>query len=175
MADAQVLYRLLVVFIIAGLAFSVYAGIETLEPGLRSTCYVSSTISCGKVDESNYTTVGPIPDWTIGVAGFVILLLLYIPLMRTYDVLYLKGILLFSAVGIGFLVYFAYLEVFVIGAVCPICAGAYASNLCVFFTGVYVLRMRDRAFEAEEGGKKPQNHGKKGKANSRHSKSNSGK
>lgn len=165
--DAQVLYRLMVVFIIAGLALSIYAATETAEPGLRGSCSVTAQISCKCVDESGHTTVGPIPDWSIGVAGFSILLLLYIPLMRTYDVTYLKGILLFSAIGIGFLAYFAYLEVFVIGCICPICAGTYASDLCVFVTGVYALRMRDQAFGNEEGGEKVEEaQGKRGKKGS---------
>ncbi len=142
MVDARVLHRMLLLFILVGLAFSLYATFEVLDPSLQGTCSVNSFVSCSAVDQSGYTHLGPFPDWSVGVAGFVLLLALDIPLFLTFRPAWLYGVLGLSLVGVAVSAYLAYLELGVIHALCPICLGAYISNLLVLGTALWLRQAR---------------------------------
>jgi uncharacterized membrane protein len=154
---AATLHRLLLIAILAGLAFSIYAAIEvTVDTGLRNTCSVNSVFSCGRVDSSAYTNLGPVPDWSVGVGGFVVLLALDIPLLLTYDPRMLNAVLGLSIVGLLVAAGLAAVEVFLIHAVCPICLGAYISDAAVLGFALGLLRLRRAGeLEASEGSSEP--------------------
>lgn len=154
MAEAAVLHRLLLLCIVIGLAFSIWATLEVTFPSVQGTCSVNSVLSCKTVDSSGHNNVGPLPDWSLGVGGFLLYLALDIPLLRSYDVRLLQAILLLSVLAVAFSAYFVYLELFVIGAVCPVCTGAHAANLGVLGVSLALLRQRNRALKEEESGKK---------------------
>lgn len=142
MADAAIWHRTILFFLVVGLILSVYAAVETYDPALRSTCTISPYWSCAKVDSSNYTQVGPIPDWSIGVGGYLAMLAIDIPLMRSYDGRLLQGLLVLSALGIVMSVYFAYVELVLIDAFCPVCLSTYFANIGVFVPALVLLRKR---------------------------------
>ncbi len=142
MTDARVLHRLLLFFILLGLAFSLYATLETVDSALRATCSVNSFISCQAVDSSGHTFTGPVPDWLIGVGGFVLLLALDLPLLRTYKASWLKAVLGVSGLGVLMAVYLGTIELTVIHALCPICLGAYLSVTAAFGVSVVLFRAR---------------------------------
>ncbi len=144
MTDARVLHRLLLFFILLGLAFSLYATLETMDAALRATCSVNSFLSCQAVDSSGHTLTGPFPDWLIGVGGFVLLLALDLPLLRTYKASWLKAVLVVSGLGILVSVYLGTIELTVIHALCPICLGAYLSAVATFLVSVVLFRSRRR-------------------------------
>src|SRR5580693_2779252 len=83
--DAETLYALLIVVLLGGLAAASYAAYEVLNPAASAVCSVSGTISCGKVADSGHTTILGIPDWGIGIAGFVAMLLVAFLAYRTFD------------------------------------------------------------------------------------------
>ncbi len=151
MVQAAVLHRLLLLLILIGIVASVYATFEVLDPGLQGTCSVNSYVSCQAVDQSGHDTVGPIPDWSIGLGGFIVLLALDIPLFRTYDPRFLYAIFFLSLAGIGFALYFAYMEIVVINAICPVCTTAHLANVGVFLTTWKLISLR-KSTEEEEGG-----------------------
>ncbi len=132
MAGVPVLKRLLLVCILAGLALSIYAGVETMVPSLQGTCNVSSTINCGKVAQSPYSYIGPIPVWSIGVGGFVVLLALGILYLRSGGSRWLFWIWVFSGIGLASSVVLLGVEVFLINAICPVCLASYLADLAVF-------------------------------------------
>jgi uncharacterized membrane protein len=140
MADARVLHRLLLLFIIVGIAFSTYSAFETLYPAGRGVCSINSYVNCGKVASSAWATVGPFPDWSVGLGGFLILLALDIPLIRTYDPRLLTWVLAFATLGLTVAVVFGSIEVLLIHAFCPICLGAYISDLGVFVVALTLYR-----------------------------------
>jgi uncharacterized membrane protein len=142
MTDARVLHRLLLFFILLGLAFSLYATLETVDSALQATCSVNSFISCQAVDSSGHTFTGPVPDWLIGVGGFVLLLALDLPLLRTYKASWLKAVLGVSGLGVLMAVYLGTIELTVIHALCPICLGAYLSVAAAFGVSVVLFRAR---------------------------------
>jgi uncharacterized membrane protein len=151
--DARVLHRALLASIVVGLAFSAYAAFEVSRPALQDACSVNSFVSCGSVLHSGHTTFPPgtgIEDWWWGVGGFLALLLLDIPLLRTYDIRLLRGVFALSVVGLVLAAIFGYIELFVIGALCPVCLGAYFSGAGAVAASGQLLRMRGRADVEEE-------------------------
>jgi uncharacterized membrane protein len=140
--DARLLHRLLLLSILAGIAFSVYAAAEVLDPALQGSCSISAFFSCGAVDQSGHTTLGSIPDWSIGLGGFVLLLALDLPLLSTFDPRLLNAVLLFSGVGVAVSLYLGYVELDIIHALCPICLGAYLSNAVAFLLALTLVGIR---------------------------------
>jgi uncharacterized membrane protein len=150
--DAPVLHRLLLVTILAGLGLSLFSTAEYLDPALTSVCSPNPLWSCGGVLKSGDTgfppPTGPIPDFAVGVAGFVLLLVLDLLLLRTYEKRWLLGILLLSVVGLLVAASLLATEAFLIHAYCPICVGSYIADLGVFLLALVLWRTRRRA-EAE--------------------------
>jgi uncharacterized membrane protein len=145
MVRASTLHRLLLLSILIGLGFSLYAMVEVLYPAAQGTCSINPFFSCGKVDQSAYTHIGPVPDWLVGVGGFVLLLALDLPLLRSYEVRYLYGIAVLAAVGLAVAVGLGLVELTLIHAVCPICLGAYLSDAAVMGLALGLLGLRKAA------------------------------
>src|SRR5579863_7892385 len=125
---AETAYSLIIVLLLAGLAFSVYAWYESVNTAAQGVCSINSYVSCGKIDNSGHTTTLGIPDWAIGVAGYVVMIALGILAYRTYKRQYLLALTAVSGLGLATSAYFAYLELVVIQGICPICLGAYLCN-----------------------------------------------
>jgi uncharacterized membrane protein len=125
----ETLHKVALAGILAGLGLSLWAMLETLLPSLQSSCSVNPFLSCGAVDRSQYSVIlGVIPDWAVGLLGFAVMLAVDIPLYRTWKRSYLDALLVLSALGVIASIYFLYLEVFLIGAICPVCLSTYFAN-----------------------------------------------
>jgi uncharacterized membrane protein len=142
MADARALHRLLFLLLLAGLAASVYAAIEVLVPAAANACTVNALFSCSAVDQSGLTSIGPIPDWVIGVAGFGLMLAIDLPLQRTYTPRLLDAILLLSVAGLAVAAYLSYVEIFLIHALCPVCLSTYILDAGVLLVAIVLWRLR---------------------------------
>ncbi len=170
MVQAPVLHRLLLLLVVIGLIVSIYAAFEVLDPALQGTCSINSFFSCSTVDSSGLTHVGPVPDWLIGVAGFTTLLIVDVPLFRTYDPRLLYALFVLSLGGIGFALYFAYVELALVGAVCPVCTTAHLTDVGVFLTSWKLISLRRSEDASPEASSK--GLGKPGKGNSRNGRKN---
>lgn len=127
-----------------GLLASIYAGVETVYAPLQSSCNVSSFFSCGAVDTSGKTTTLGIPDAAIGIAGFILILIVAVLAeQHRRDLRYLYALVFFTTGGVGFASYFAYVELAQIRALCPVCTTAYAFGVLVW-VGAIVLTQRVR-------------------------------
>jgi uncharacterized membrane protein len=109
-----------------GLLASIYAGLETLDTGLRNSCSFNGFFSCAAVDASGRTTTLGIPDAAIGIAGFLaILALVALAERHTGDRRYFTALVGVTTVGVAVAGYFAYIELDLIHALCPVCLTAY--------------------------------------------------
>ena len=81
----------------------------------RSPCDINERWDCGIVNHSPYATIGPLPVAVIGIAGYLILVIL--SLRRAYRLM-LAG----SLAGLGFSLYLAHIENHVLGVWCIYCA-----------------------------------------------------
>ena len=127
-----------------GLIVAIYAGLETLDPSLRSSCTISSFFSCSAVDASGRTTTLGIPDAVIGIAGFVLILAAaQIAERHKRDLRFFYVLLFLTTGGVAFASYFAYIELAVIHALCPVCTTAYIFGVLVW-VGAIALTLRVR-------------------------------
>ncbi|MCI4352010.1 MAG: vitamin K epoxide reductase family protein [Thermoplasmata archaeon] len=137
---SETLHAILPLSIVAGLAFSLFAAVESLDPALQGICSVSPFFSCHKVDQSAYTTTLGIQDYLWGIAGFVVLFALDVQVYRQGRGRWLDALTLVSAAGLAFAAYLAWLELGVIGAFCLVCLGAYLSNAVTFLAAFWLRR-----------------------------------
>jgi len=138
---AETVHALVLLGSIAGLAFSIFAWVESVVPSLQGACSVNAFISCSKVDQSGLTTTLGVQDYAWGIAGFLLLLALDVPLYRTWKPSWLRALALVSLAGGLFSVYLGYLELGVIHALCPVCLGAYLCNALVLAGSLYLVRL----------------------------------
>jgi uncharacterized membrane protein len=138
---AETVHALLLMGILVGLAFSVFAAYETTHPSAQGICSVNSWISCQKIDTSGQTTTLGIEDWLWGIGGFVVLLALDIPLYRTWKREWLLPVTALSALGAALSIWFGYVELVIIQGLCLVCLGAYLANVVVLGCAVYLMRL----------------------------------
>jgi uncharacterized membrane protein len=110
-----------------GLIASLYAAAEVADAALAKACSLNGVVSCSTILDSGKTTVLGIPDWSIGVAGFVVILACAVLAERfRKDLRFTYLLALVTTAGVAFSLYFLYVEVFEIGGICPVCVSAYA-------------------------------------------------
>ncbi|HKS59779.1 MAG TPA: vitamin K epoxide reductase family protein [Thermoplasmata archaeon] len=145
MVQAPALHRILLLVLVAGLAVSSYAAFEVLQPALQGVCTVNAFFSCSAVDRSGLTSIGPVPDWLIGVGGFAAMLLLDVLLVRSYSARLLQAITLLALAGLAVSGYLAYVELGLIHALCPVCVAAYAADAGALAVCLMLWRLRRTA------------------------------
>ena len=99
---------------------------------------------CETVALSQYSRIGGIPVAVFGVGLSLILFSLAIAWWRTNDGRLLASHYGLSLLGVVFELYFTYLELFVIGAVCVWCASYGISLVARFLVALWVWVHRDR-------------------------------
>jgi uncharacterized membrane protein len=127
---------------LVGLAIAGYLSLVELQGELPSCGPLKG---CEEVARSQYARVGGIPVAVFGVALSVSLFLLAIAWMRSDKVELLAAHYGLSLLGVVFEVYFTYVEVFIIGAVCVWCASYGLSLVARFAVALAVWRRRARS------------------------------
>jgi uncharacterized membrane protein len=129
---------ILAVLDIAGLLIAGYLSVVELGGG---TPVCGPITGCEEVALSEYSRIGGVPVAVYGVGLSLILLTLAIAWWRTD----LYGLLLahygLSLAGVVFEVYFIYVQMFVIGAVCVWCA-SYGLSLILRFVVAFAVWLR---------------------------------
>jgi uncharacterized membrane protein len=125
--------------LVFGLLFSLWSGYETVT-GNTGSCTANSFVSCGAVRNSGHTSAFGIPYWAMGVAGYVAMLAVAILLWITSRLGLLYALVGLSTLGFALSLYFIYLELAVIGAICPVCTAAHAANVAVLVGTVMLVR-----------------------------------
>jgi uncharacterized membrane protein len=136
---AESLHAIILLAAVVGLGLAGFAYAETVVKALQQTCSVSVFFSCSKVDQSGQTTLLGVPDWAVGVGGFLLMLAIDIPLYRSWSPVLLRALVAVSALGVAVSAYLAYVELFRIDALCPVCLSAYLANLVIFTAAVALL------------------------------------
>ena len=140
--DARTLHAMVPIAIAVGLAFSAYAWYESVTPAAQGSCTVNGFFSCQKVDQSAFTTTLGVPDYLFGVGGFAAMLVVDVPLLRTYRRPWLLTLAGLSGIGLVLSIYLAWVELAEIRALCLICTGAYLSNVVVFALVATLVRQQ---------------------------------
>ena len=129
----------LAVLDLIGLAIASYLSVVELQGALP---YCGPLKGCEEVALSEYSRIGGIPVAVFGVALSIALLIFAVAWTRSGRIELLAAHYGLSLIGVVFEVYFTYLEVFVIGAVCVWCAGYGVSLVARFAVALYAWRRR---------------------------------
>ncbi len=127
---------------LAGLLIASYLSWVELHGTLP---YCGPLHGCEQVALSEYSRIGGIPVAVFGVALSTVLLTLALAWWRTDDRRLLAAHYGLSLVGVIFELYFTYLELFVIGAVCVWCATYGLTLLARFLIALRIWQGRDRS------------------------------
>jgi uncharacterized membrane protein len=122
-----------------GLAIAGYLSVVELRGDLP---YCGPLTGCEEVALSEYARVAGIPVAVFGVALSISLFFLAITWMRSGRIEPLAAHYGLSLLGVVFEVYFTYVELFVIGAVCVWCASYGLSLVARFVVALLVWRRR---------------------------------
>lgn len=139
---------LLAILDLAGLAIASYLSVVELA-GDVPACGVLK--GCEEVARSEYSRIGGIPVAVFGVALSLVLLILAVAWWRTDAYVLLLAHYGLSLAGVLFEVYFSYLQVFVIGAVCIWCT-SYGLSLVARFVIALAVWVRARPIAGSDPG-----------------------
>ena len=132
---------ILAVLDIIGLAIATYLSVVELQGQLPSC---GPLHGCETVAASPYSRINGLPVAVYGVALSVTLLTLALAWWRTDVYALLLGHYALSLVGVMFEIYFMYLQLFVIGAVCVWCTSYGVSLIARFLVALAVWARQPR-------------------------------
>jgi uncharacterized membrane protein len=121
------------VLCLAGIGASAYLTVEHYSSSPSYACPESATINCLKVTTSSYSELLGIPVALLGLLFFLAMTPLCLPIAWRWDNpwvprLRLAGITL----GVAFVIYLVWAELFRIDAICLWCTGVHVVTLALF-------------------------------------------
>jgi len=129
----------------AGVAVSSVSLYEHFATSTSSFCNFSDTFNCDLVNRSQYSTVLGVPVALIGIVGYVLVAALATVYRNQAQAPVL--LLIASLGGLGFALYLAYVEKFVLGAWCVLCLAS-LGLICIEVTLSVVATIRARQARA---------------------------
>jgi uncharacterized membrane protein len=118
---------------LAGLGVSTYLTIAHFNTTVTLACPATSTINCEKVTTSPESYVFGIPVAVLGLAFYIFLAVANSPWIWRVQWPYLRWARIASVVvGIVFVLYLVYCELFKIGAICLWCTSVHVITFCLF-------------------------------------------
>jgi len=138
---------ILAVLDIAGLAIATYLSIVELGGGVPACGPIKG---CEEVALSEYSRIGGVPVAVFGVVLSVVLLTFAVAWLKTDLYVLLLAHYGLSLAGVIFEVYFLYLQVAVIGAVCVWCT-TYGLTLILRFVVAFIVWLRQPPPEPAHG------------------------
>lgn len=118
---------------IAGLGIAAYLTLVHYSSAVHLSCPNTGSISCAAVTTSPQSMLFGIPVAVLGLAYFVVVLVFALPAVwRSRNPLVAPARLALAVVGIGFVCYLLYAELYEIGKICLWCTGVHILTLVVF-------------------------------------------
>jgi uncharacterized membrane protein len=128
-----------------GLIVSIFAMAESVYSSLRGLCSVNSFFSCALVDQSGRTTTLGIQDYFWGIAGFILILIgaaLWEKRPRARWIGY--GLVALTSAGVALALYFLYVELAEIHALCIVCVVTYFMGGIAWLAAIALTRKVQR-------------------------------
>jgi uncharacterized membrane protein len=123
---------------LAGLGVSIYLTIAHFTDKPLAGCSESGAINCTKVTTSAQSYVFGIPVAVLGLAFFIAAVALMSPWAWRWASREVALIRIASlVVGVGFVLYLIYAELFIIGAICLYCTSVHAITFLLFVLTVF--------------------------------------
>jgi uncharacterized membrane protein len=129
------------VLAIAGVAISTYLTIQHFDAGVTLACPASATINCEKVTTSEYSKLAGIPVALLGLLFFVAMAATFVPFVARWPRID-QARLFASMLGICFVLYLVWAELFRIDAICLWCTGVHVLTLLLLLATSWVVAER---------------------------------
>jgi uncharacterized membrane protein len=121
------------VLAVAGLGISVYLTIEHFTSSTTLACPDTGALNCLKVTTSEQSAIAGIPVAVLGLVYFVVMLAVSPPaLWRSALPAVRYGRLAFAAIGVLFVFYLVFAELFTLDAICLWCTGVHVLAVALF-------------------------------------------
>ncbi len=118
---------------VLGLGASIYLTYEHFTQNASLACAANSVINCAAVTTSAESRVFGIPVAVLGLVFFVAMIPLCLPAAwRINSRLVRRGRIAAVTVGVGFVFYLIYAELFDIGKICEWCTGVHILTVALF-------------------------------------------
>jgi uncharacterized membrane protein len=118
---------------VAGLAIAAYLTYEHYTASTTLACSDRGVVNCLKVTSSAQSRVLGIPVAVLGLVFFVAMLPLCLPAAWRHPAPLVRRVRLGACgVGVGFVLYLLYAELFVIGNICLWCTGVHVITVALF-------------------------------------------
>lgn len=134
----QLIVYFLFILSILGIFDAGYLAYEHFQ-NVIPPCTVGSYSDCGKVLNSSYATVSGVPLAVIGVVQYAIVLLLIFAVLATKKRSFMYLLLIQTKIGFLGSLYFVYLQLFVLHAICLYCMFSAAISSVLFITSLTVF------------------------------------
>lgn len=127
--------HLLLILAVFGIVVSSLALREHYREYGDSPCSINEHWDCGVVNHSPYAMLGPIPVAAVGIAGYILMVIL--ASLRSYRLLLVP-----TLAGLAFSLYLAHIEKDILGVWCIYCVISLGiiSLMCLFNIGAVVAR-----------------------------------
>lgn len=135
---------LILLFAFLGIADSTYLAQHELK-GTPLLCTADSLSDCNVVVTSEYSRLFGVPIAGLGVLFYGIMFVLAALELVLFDQLLRRALQIFSLVGIAASLYFTFVQVAFIGALCIYCLASTAIALLIFIFASLIEPMRRRA------------------------------
>jgi uncharacterized membrane protein len=124
-----------------GLIVSIFTYFEALEASLQSLCTVNAFVSCSAVANSGKTTLFGVSDSYIGIGGFILILIVAaVAESRRRELVWPYLLLLLTTGGVALSLYFGYVELGEIHALCLACLTAYIFGFVAWGGAIELVR-----------------------------------
>jgi len=144
----KVLLVIIIVIALLGVADSSYALKQHYAPADTSACDINETVNCSTVNQSVYSEFLGIPVAGLGLTGYVLIGTIagLMVAERGSTKLLAMSLSLLTLVALAISLALTYIEVFILGAVCPLCVLSLALvtgiTVLTLLTGARTLRAR---------------------------------
>lgn len=130
--------------VVVGLGVAAYLTIEHFTTAVTLACPDTGRINCAKVTTSSASTLLGIPVAVLGLLWFLALLPLMVPAAwRSRDRRLRLGRLLLVALGVPFVLWLVYAEMFVVHAICLWCTVVHVVAVLLFATVVLATALEE--------------------------------
>jgi uncharacterized membrane protein len=131
------------VLAIAGLADAIYLAYEHGSGSNSFACPENGRINCTKVTTSSYSEFHGLPVAYLGVAFFVLLVLVMSPWAWSNQSPLLRwGRVAMVVGGVGFAIYLVWAEFYKLDAICLYCTGVHVAVFLLFVTTLFAEAAR---------------------------------
>ena len=104
--------------------------------GFPSVCTINSTINCDAIISGEVSKILGIPTAFYGLAGYIVILVGALRRMK-------KTILVASTLGLIFCLSIAYIELFQLQVICPICILCQLIMLTIFISAIVNIKKKN--------------------------------